>query len=153
MSLILKGMDTISLVLSDSRFVVTLTSDHLLELPPFVETPVLDGIQWADLYASGVLDGNDLSDAGCEAFGLPVYDRYSEVFAHITLIDPTIELYAVSRSHGCEVLGYATLDVAYCLTQWWHAVPEDLTRDDLTCWGPAPDGSEPLRDSDADGQL
>lgn len=135
-------MDTISLVLDSEHCVVTLTSDDPLALPTFVETPVLDGIQWHDLYAGGVLDGNDLSDAGCEAFGLPVCDRYSEVFAHITLIDSSLDLWELRRSHGCEVLGYVALDENYCIEQWWHAVPEDLTRDDLDSWGPSASGPD-----------
>jgi len=129
-------MDTISLVLDSERCVVTLTSDDPLAFPAFVETPVLDGVQWHDLYVGGVIDGNDLSDAGCEALGLAVSDRYSEVFAHVTLIDPSLDLWEVRRSWGCEVLGYAVLDATYCVVQWWHCVPEDLTPDDLTDWGP-----------------
>lgn len=135
-------MDTISLIQNDTHCVVTLTSDDPLALPPFVESVVTEGVQWHDLYFSGVLDGNDLTPQGCESFGLPAGDHYSEVFAHITLIDPSLDLYEVRRSHLCPVVGYATLDAAYCLTAWWHAVPEDLTRDDLTDWGPATPGPD-----------
>ena len=127
-------MDTISLLLDSERYVVTLTSDDSLTLPPFAENAVTDGVQWRDLYFAGELDGNTLSDAGYESFGIPVSELYSEVFAHITLIDPKLNLYEIRRSHGCEIGGYATLDETYCLTQWWHVVPEDLTRDDLESW-------------------
>lgn len=135
-------MDTISVIQSDTRCVVTLTSGHPLALPPFIESIVTNGIQWHDPYASGVIDGNDLSDAGCEAFGLPVEDRYAEVFAYITLIDPDLDLWEVRRSHGCDVLGYVQLDPAYCIVQFWHSVPEDLTPDDLTDWGPGATGPD-----------
>lgn len=135
-------MDMISLIHSETRCVVTITSDDPLAFPPFVESVVTNGVKWHDLYFAGELDGNTLSDAGCESFGIPVYERYSEIFAHITLVDPMLNLYAVRRSHGYEVVGYATLDDSYCITNWWHAMPEDLMPEDMTAWGPGAAGPD-----------
>ena len=133
-------MDTLSVVIETEQTVVTLTGPSL-PVDLFAEAVEHDGVTWASLYETGVIVGNPMPDAGAEAFGLPAGD-YVEAFAHVELIDPDSGLWSVSRGEGLDPLGYAVLDSTYSIERWWHAVPDDLTRDDLDAWGrgaPGPD--------------
>lgn len=123
-------MDTISLVLD--HLVVTLTSDGPLPIPPWVETAPDDdeSVSWSSLHFSGELDGNPLGDAGAIAFGLPAGDNYTEVYAFVRLVDAELNLYEVRRTASDDTLGWATLDAAYCITDWWQ-LPAHFSQDDL----------------------
>lgn len=124
------GMDTLSLVLDN--IVVTLTSDGPLPIPPWIETTPDDDehVSWASLHWSGELDGNPLTDEGAIAFGLPAGDDFIEVYAFVSLVDADLNLYEVRRTASAETLGWATLDAAYCITDWWQ-LPAYFGTDDL----------------------
>lgn len=126
----LNDMDTISLVLDD--IIVTLTSDGPLPIPPWVETAPEgdDVVSWASLHFSGELDGNPLTPEGSEAFGLPAGDSYIEMYAFVTLVDAELNLYEVRRSTSADTLGWAVLDAAYCITDFWQ-LPAYFSEDDL----------------------
>ena len=113
-------MDTISLVLDG--LVVTLTSDGPLPIPQWIETAPDDDerVSWSSLHWSGELDGNPLGDAGAIAFGLPASEHYIEVYAFVTLVDAELNLYEVRRTASDDTLGWATLDEAYCIKDWWQ---------------------------------
>lgn len=137
-------METLSLVVPELQTVVTLTGTHL-PLDPFAETTPAgpQAVSWTSLYVEGIIVGNDLTDSGSEAFGLPI-GEYAEVFAHIELVDSDSGLWAVARGEGLDPVGYAELDEHYAVQRWWHALPEGLTRDDLESWGPGAAGPDDL---------
>lgn len=123
-------MDTISLVLDS--LVVTLTSDGPLPIPPWVEVAPEDDerVSWSSLHWSGELDGNPLTPEGSEAFGIPAGDHYVEVYAFVTMVDAELNLYEVRRTPGADTLGWAVLDEAYCITDWWQ-LPAHFDESDL----------------------
>lgn len=77
-------------------------------------------------------------------FGLHADADFIEMFAHIIRIDMTLNLWEVRKTESSPVVGYAQLDGCYTLIDFWHTVPEDLTRDDLTAWGRGAAGPDDL---------
>ena len=104
-------MDTLTLVLEAEHIVVTFTSDGPLSIPAWVETTVPDyeHVSWLSLAVTGVLDLDPLPDAGAAAFGLNASADFGQTYAHISLVDDTLNLWAVSKSESTDLLGWVVL--------------------------------------------
>ena len=128
-------MDTLTLIVSESKTAVTFTSDEPLAIPPFIESADVDApLTWTNLYQLGVLDGNPMTPSSHAVFGLHADADFIEMFAHITRIDATLNLWEVRKTESSPLVAYAQLDECYSIIDFWYTVPEDLTIDDIERW-------------------
>lgn len=117
---------TMSIVDEHSQIVLTLTSDHGLDLPLDATTPSPESVGWESLGLAGILDCYRLDDAGAAAFGLPS-GEYAEVFAFISCVDPELGLYEVRRAAHEPVIGWAVLGEGYTDLVDWIGLPDGIT--------------------------